>query len=313
MEGYDIPVTFIIFNRPDTTKLVFDKIRKIKPTKLYVISDGPRNSEEENLVKQTRSIIASVDWDCEVQTNYAEKNMECGLRIASGLDWVFEKEEYSIILEDDCVPDLSFFAFCRELLLEYKDDERMMYISGNNFHGNVNFTGSYDFVRIGWIWGWATWRRAWEKYDFEIKTWKQVKESNLLDGYYSKEEQAVFARNLDGLFADDYSVWDYQWQYTNAVNSGLCIVPCVNLVNNIGFDQNATHTKSTFSYYNGRTEEIGFPLKKPLVIVPNREYDRLTLIHVKGFEPSRIKRIWKRIKRIIKKILVMCGLYGKKS
>jgi hypothetical protein len=300
---FDIPVVFIIFNRPYTSKIVFEEIRKAKPKKLYVISDAPRNETDEKLVQESRAIIDTVDWDCEVNKNYAEKNMTCGVRVASGLDWVFSKEEYAIILEDDCVPEQTFFRYCQELLKKYKDDERIMYISGNNFHKKIDIPDSYSFVKFGWIWGWATWARAWDKYDFHVETWPEVRKSNVLKGYYNKMELKVMTRDLGYLeTSNTVFTWDYQWQYTNAINSGLCIVPKCNLVNNIGFDENATHTKGKMLYYDGTTQELQFPLHHPRAIVCNSEYDRLTVIHMKGGQ-NRWIALTKRVIHKIKKIL----------
>lgn len=281
MEGYDIPITFIVFNRPDTTVKVFEKIKQIKPQKLLIISDAARNNDEKTFVDESRKIAESVDWECTVLKNYAESNMGCGYRVSSGLDWVFENVDYSIILEDDCVPEISFFQFCREMLLKYKDDERIMYITGDNFHKDVVFDASYDFAKIGWIWGWATWRRAWKKYDFKVPSWASVKEKNLLEGYYTKKENKFFANDIESLFTRNFHTWDFQWQYANAINSGLCVVPKVNLISNIGFDINATHTTGKMPFYDDKTEPLSFPLEDPKVIVANKKYDDLTFLRMK--------------------------------
>jgi len=300
MKQFDVPICFIIFNRPDTTEIVFKQIRALEPKKLYIVSDAARDETEKEIVQRTRAIVEdNVDWECEVIKNYAHVNMGCGPRVSSGISWVFEREEELIILEDDCVPDQSFFCFAQEMLEKYRNDERVMYISGDNFHKDVFIHDSYDFVKIGWIWGWATWKRAWNKYDFRFSHWKKDRET--VRRFYTKDEYEVFARDLDSLTERGLYTWDYQWQYSCAINGGLCIVPKVNLVNNIGFRPDATHTKTTNPYYDGTTKTLMFPLKDPETILPNVEYDRKTLRYMKGFDPSRLKRILRRVKRRIKK------------
>jgi len=299
MKQFNVPICFIIFNRPDTTEKVFQQIRVVKPKKLYVVSDAARNETEEDVVQRTRAIIEdNVDWECEVIKNYAQINMGCGERVSSGISWAFEREEELIILEDDCVPDQSFFYYAQELLEKYKNDERIMYISGDNFHKDIDIHFSYDFVKIGWIWGWATWKRAWSKYDFQFSHWKKDRES--VRRFYTKDEYEAFARDLDSLTERGMYTWDFQWQYCCAINGGLCIIPEVNLINNIGFGANATHTKTAIPYYNGSTKTLMFPLKDPEVILPNLEYDRKTLRFMKGFAPNRLERIIKIIKRFIR-------------
>ena len=160
------PVALLIFNRPDTTERVFNAVAKARPSKLLVVADGPRDSRpgEAARCEQTRAIIKRVDWDCEVITNFADRNMGCKLRVSSGIDWIFEQVEEAIILEDDCLPDPSFFRFCDEMLERYRDNERVGMVSGGNLQfGRHRGTGSYYFSKYTHIWGWASWRRAWKR------------------------------------------------------------------------------------------------------------------------------------------------------
>ncbi len=290
MEMNEVPVTLIIFNRPETTRKVFEQVKKICPKKIFIISDEGRNEKEKEIVREARRIVEDIDWECEIHKNYAKQNMGCGYRVSSGLDWVFDHTEFSIILEDDCVPNRSFFRFCSEMLEKYRDDERIMYISGNNFHKQIPFSHSYDFVNIGWIWGWATWRRAWEKYDFKISSWKEESKNKMLRRFYTDNEYPIFENDLKALSDRGLFTWDFQWQYACACNNGMCIVPCKNLITNIGFGEEATHTKTRRAYYDGRSSELEFPLSDPEFIIPNRKYDYLTLVHLKGFEPGIIRR-----------------------
>jgi hypothetical protein len=177
------PVVLIVFNRPDPTAQVFAAIREAQPSQLFLISDGPRANRPDDLEKcrAVRAVIDQVDWPCDVQTNYAEKNMGCKYRVASGLDWVFSVVEEAIILEDDCLPHPSFFKYCEELLEKYRDDRRIGIISGhNNLFGYRRSADSYYYSNIPYIWGWATWRRTWEAYDFNISLWPEVRDSNRL-------------------------------------------------------------------------------------------------------------------------------------
>ena len=176
------PVTMIIFNRYDKAKKVFEQVKLVKPPKLLIVADGPRESRpnEKELCEKTRSIISEIDWDCEVLTNFAEKNMGCKDRIASGLDWVFSQVEESIILEDDCIPSLSFFYFCEENLRKYKNDSRIMMISGDNhLFGKKTISDSYYFSRHVHIWGWATWKNRWKDFKTDISDYTNIDIENL--------------------------------------------------------------------------------------------------------------------------------------
>jgi len=239
------PVAFFIFNRPDFTNIVFDSIAKVKPEKLLVVADGPRFPEEAEKCKQARSVIEKVDWNCKVLTNFSEKNIGCGKRVASGLDWVFSECEEAIILEDDCVPSTSFFYFCQTLLEYYRFDKRIMYISGSNFQGGQSRTDySYYFSKYcHHMWGWASWKRAWKYYDFNMKTWDEFKKSNLIQSVCNTLYEQVFWRDMfERVFYGKIDTWDIQWYYTCWSQDGSIIVPNVNLVSNIGFCSDATHT-----------------------------------------------------------------------
>lgn len=240
------PVAFFIFNRPDLTSIVFDTIAQAKPKKLLVVADGPRFPEEAEKCREARAVIERVDWDCEVLTNFSQINLGCKYRVSSGLYWVFSKVEEAIILEDDCLPAPSFFYFCQTLLAHYRYDERIMHISGNNFQfGQSRTEYSYYFSKYSHIWGWASWRRAWKHYDVQIKTWSQYKDSEVLsyiceDSYEQKYWIDIFER----VFKGDIDTWDYQWMYACWCQSSLSILPESNLVSNIGFGADGTHTSN---------------------------------------------------------------------
>ncbi len=306
------PVTFIIFNRPDTTQKVFDAIRLAKPEKLLLIADGPRDGRpgEREKCEQTRKIVENIDWECEVLRNYSDINMGCKKRVSSGLNWVFENVEESIILEDDCLPDPSFFRYCQELLEKYRDDERVMVISGDNMLFEKNMQEhSYYFTKYVHIWGWATWRRAWKLYDVNIELWPKANEKGLLLGIVDKLELYQWKNNLNSVYAENFDTWDYQWVFSIWMQSGLSIAPGKNLISNIGFNQDATHTHGASIYSNMQTEPLTFPLKHPPYIIRDIQNDKIE---------SRIcykdsKYLWlgpfvpylRRVKRMMQKLIGM--------
>lgn len=250
------PILFIIFNRPDTIQKVFNSIRQAKPKQLFVAADGPREDKagEAEQCQRARDIVNQVDWDCEIRTLFQEKNLGCGPGPSSAppsaISWFFNNVEDGIILEDDCLPHPDFYVFCEQLLDYYRTNEKIMCISGDNFqYGRKRGKASYYFSDYRGIpkpiWGWATWRRAWKHYNCE----------------FLPEE----ARNY---------VWDTQWMMCIRKNYGLTVIPNVNLVANIGFDDDATHTQGTWRFTNLPTENMVFPLVHPTKIHPNRAADR---------------------------------------
>jgi hypothetical protein len=275
------PIALIIFNRADTTARVFEAIRQAQPLKLFVIADGPRQGKvgEAEKCAAARAIVDRVDWKCEVKTNYSDTNLGCKLRPASGIDWVFEQVEEAIILEDDCLPDPTFFAFCDEMLERYREDRRMMAICGNNFQfGRQRTRDSYYFSRYPHCWGWATWRRAWQHFDLDMKLWPTVRDGNWLQDIltedaevkmWEKTFQCVYDRTID-------TAWDYQWTFACWIHSGLAILPSVNLISNIGFGANATHTTGGGKLANMSVEAISQPLAHPQFVLRDAEADRYT-------------------------------------
>jgi hypothetical protein len=274
------PVAFFIFKRPDTTEKVFEAIRQAKPPKLFVVADGPRPDRpgEAEKCAAARAIIDRVDWDCEVIKNYSDVNLSARIRVSSGLDWVFEMVEEAILLEDDCLPNPSFFPFCETLLDWYREDKRIMMISGNNVLGEwKSDSQSYHFSYYGSIWGWASWRRAWQYYDVDIKLWQNQEARNRLRDIIANNYQyKVRSKNFDDAYSKRVDAWDYQWNLARLLQSGLSIVPCVNLISNIGFGEDATNTKSSNSTIaNLKTENIELPLKFNTITVADRDYDKI--------------------------------------
>jgi hypothetical protein len=304
------PIALIIFNRPDHTESVFEAIRQAQPPKLLVIADGPRPDRPDDIEQcaATRAIIDRVDWDCEVLKNFSDVNLGCGIRPATGISWVFDHVEEAIILEDDCIPHPSFFSYCDELLERYRHDERVMHISGNNFWSNKHqLEDSYTFSRYTLSWGWATWRRAWMHYDRDMKHWPEIKQKNLLKRILNDQDAAHnWTKIFQNVVDVNSDVWDYQWTLTCWLQSGLAIIPNVNLVSNVGFGANATHTFSDDSAcedcpsFSVPASAIGIPLTHPSFVLRNVIVDEFLQENLYEYYPPFLKRI--RLKRIKQKI-----------
>jgi tetratricopeptide (TPR) repeat protein len=261
------PVCLIIFNRPDTTAKVFEAIRQAKPPKLLVVADGPRldHPGEADICAATQAVLQQIDWNCEATLNLSATNLGCGQRVSSGLDWVFSTVEEAIILEDDCVPHPTFFRFCEELLEKYRTDERIMAISGNNFQfGSHRTPYSYYFSRYFHCWGWATWRRAWQHFDNQMQQWPMVQNTSWLHPWFGNNPQAI--QYWSTIFENVYrgfNSWAYIYTFTCWHHQGLTILPHDNLVSNIGFDDQATHTKGSNRFASLPTKASSFPLSHP--------------------------------------------------
>ncbi len=279
---FKTPVLLIIFNRAETTRVVFEAIRKARPPRLYVAADGPRPGVDTDKVKcaEARKIVERVDWPCEVKTLFQDKNLNCGKAPSTAMTWFFEHEEEGIILEDDCLPSQSFFRFCQELLEYYRNDSRVMHIGGNNFldgwRNDPDY--SYYFSRSGHIWGWATWRRAWQTFDLDILLYEELKQKGFFDDFFlNRFEKFYRLRKFDKTVAKRGKVdwWDYQWDFARFSHSGLAIVPHKNLVKNLGFGAGATHTVSgTGKMTSMEAMEMEFPLKHPHFVIRDTESDR---------------------------------------
>lgn len=278
------PIALVLFNRPQHTARVFERIAAARPQQLFLIADGPRADrpdDRENCAR-ARAVVERIDWDCDVQRAFSDINLGCGVRPATGIQWVFEHVESSIILEDDCVPDASFFPYCEALLDRFQDDERVMTVSGrNHFTRNVDGPYSYHFTLFPNCWGWATWRRAWRLYDFNIPLWRELRHSEWLADVL-REPQAVeywaplFDKACDAGPVLDY--WDHQWSFTCWSQHGLSIAPNVNLVQNVGFGADATHTRSQTDYRaQAEAKSMALPLRHPPYVARDVRADRQRL------------------------------------
>lgn len=281
----EAPVVLFVYNRPDTTIRVLEKIRECKPMQLIIVADGPKNEQEEQAVYETRALFEAIDWDCKLICRYSEINQGCAKSIASGLDFVFEKYENAIILEDDCVPSPSFFKFCNDLLVRYSNSS-VMHISGNNLLQNLDIENSYFFTTCAFPpWGWATWKRAWQKYKAVITDWEAKASQFENQGLFIKNEnplwnRAIIANTKKG------DTWDHQWAIALWENSGLAINPKNNLVSNIGFDNRAIHTRGNSEFANMPAETLPLNLKHPEFVKVDLSLNRAYYAQIEKFFKS---------------------------
>lgn len=272
-------VALFIFNRPRITSEVYECIRLARPSRFLVVADGPRPTrpEDEQLCRATRKVVSSPDWPCELLTHFAESNMGCRQRVSSGIDWVFQHCAEAIILEDDCLPHSSFFGFCSNMLRHYREDTRIMHVSGDNFHGETQRgTGSYYFSRYPFTWGWATWSRAWRYYDAALSLWPAASAGRWLESIFEDPlEIQHWSAVFDGVYRGEIDTWDYQWVFGCLYQSGLSILPNRNLISNIGVGPDATHFKDGHSTVGIPTRDLG-ECVHPAAIIRDREADRST-------------------------------------
>jgi len=309
----DTPVLFLIFNRPDTTKLVFEQIRSAKPKLLFIAADGPRDgnaSDKINCEEVKKFVLDKIDWNCRVSTLFREQNLGCGTAVSTAISWFFEHVEKGIILEDDCLPNQSFFFFCSELLERYKENHSFMHITGTNYDDKIKFgNGSYYLSSYPHVWGWATWRRAWKNYDFELNN--ELLYNNLIERKFKDPFEKQFWKSRIKLIKDKtVSAWDYQWMLSIWKANGLCLNTNYNLVVNIGFNNDATHTKGESPYVDSHLkciDEINHP--SILSIVEGSEEVFIEQVHGirrKGYAQyysQRFRNLIDKIKKVLYKII----------
>lgn len=299
------PILFIIFNRPDTTKKVFDEIRKVKPKRLFIAGDGPRKDNQNDLLKceETRKIINQIDWDCEVETFFRENNLGCKEAVSSAIDWFFQNVNQGIILEDDCLPASDFFRFCDLMLDRYANDSRISHITGCNLQDGIKRgESSYFFSNLSHIWGWATWRRVWENYDKNLTNFELEDANSAFSNIFDNEIiLKAWLDKFDEMKKRKIDTWDYQFSFLNFFNNQLSIVPNVNLISNIGFNENATHTFNNSDLYaNIPLQHLEFEILHPKFILPNKLADQKKMFY--EFQVDKQLRKIKKNKQIHRKI-----------
>lgn len=298
-----IPVLFVIFNRPDLTQQVFDVIKKVRPKSLFISADGPRpgNSNDITKCEQTRRIREQVDWECEVHIKFSDINLGCKKSVSSGIDWYFEHVDQGIILEDDCLPDLSFFAFCETMLERYRNHPKIMGITGTNMQFGKNFgDGSYYFSRHMVVWGWATWKRAWQKFEYDMEGFTEFKKNGLIKKIFpNRKTQQFWLYKFDEAYNGTQS-WAFPWAFSLMNNDGLCVTPNINLVSNIGFNRGGVHANDKSSLMDKIPLQTMEMIVDPTVVAPAFEADMaLTCLAAKEQMPALVNRIVLMVKKSI--------------
>ncbi len=266
------PVLFIIFRRPENTARVFAAIREARPRQLFVAADGPRKNHPSDTEKcrLAREAATQVDWPCDVHTRFLDTNQGCGHAVSSAIHWFFQHVEEGIILEDDILPDPSFFPYCAVLLERYRDDPRVMNITGYNPLTRSVGNGSYYPSRFFHCWGWATWRRVERLYDYELRSFPSLRDSAVFDKAFPRRLQKDhFMAEFELYHGHDCGNWDMQWFYMIVVHEGICLNPCVNLVKNIGFGPDSTFAANSASYHAHRKTGKMNSFTPPSSLEPN--------------------------------------------
>lgn len=286
----ETPVVIVLFRRPSMTRNLINILRKVKPKEVFVIADGPSTDKDRILCQSTRNEVNSIDWDCKIHKKYADKNLGLRRNIAGGLKWVFSKVDEAIVLEDDLIPEISFFQYCESLLKKYRNNRNIISISGNCFLKDKSIVkDSYYFSRYVHSWGWATWKRAWDMYDDKMIEWPKRRNSNWLRQVFGNKVIEIYWRIIfDKVYTGKIDSWAYRWTYTSLLNNCLTIIPAVNLVTNVGYDNHATHTKVKNSTLDLSTRSIHFPLKHPQHIKRNELADSITEKNAYKIELTRV-------------------------
>ncbi|KMQ51544.1 hypothetical protein CHISP_1552 [Chitinispirillum alkaliphilum] len=291
-------VLFLVFNRLGTTKKVFEAIKKAQPPKLYLAADGPRNEKlgEYEMVQAVRDYLSnSIDWDCEVKTLFREKNLGCKHAVSDAINWFFDHEEMGIILEDDCLPSQSFFWFCENLLKKYKDDKRIGMVSGFNY-GIEDWKFRYDYVfsKYPMIWGWATWKTRWKNYLEAYVDYDEIVATKQLTEMFGKNEASRRMKQFENARSGIIDTWDYVWALSLYKNCQFTIIPKFNLIENVGFGLDATHTTGVSKFAKIKTSEISLPLIHPPYIVQDPDIYKIVFN-----KTSLLKRVCYKVRKKI--------------
>lgn len=273
----DVPVLFVIYRRSEATRRVFEAIAAARPRRLFIAADGPATTADREACEATRAVVGRVDWECDVVYDWSDQNLGLNRRMISAINWVFREFDSAIVLEDDCVPHPRFFDFCSSMLHRYRDDSRVVHVSGECYRVRREGNCSYFFSKYPLAWGWGTWRRAWSLFDPVIRSWPQFRaqpEANAL--FDSADERhywlSTFARLYEDQTIGKPISWDYAWYYACMTN-GLSIHPVSNLVSNIGHGPLASNTRDVTELSNRPTEPLEDALVHPDWIVRDRQAD----------------------------------------
>ncbi|MDR3717138.1 MAG: hypothetical protein P4L51_30365 [Puia sp.] len=295
----ETPVLLVIFNRPDTTKAVMEALQTARPRHLLIAADAPRigRQGEAELCAETRdTVLSMINWPCEPQWRTSETNLGCGPGVASAISWALTKFETTIVLEDDCVPHPDFFAFVDAMLDRYRDDPRVMLVSGINvLRGRYKLPYSYGFSRYPLTWGWATWRHSWERFDYNMKAWPAIRESGVLvDILGDKRVTEYWMRELDKIVDGSINTWDYQLHLAMWLHGAYSVYPSSNFITNIGLQ--GTHTNTLSPVHNLPTAALQYPLKHPPVVYRDLTAD--ALIRRAWYLPTVGDRVSNKLRKI---------------
>lgn len=281
------PLLILIFNRPKETRQLLIYLQKIKPKKIYVFSDGPRNNNLSDIINNNncKSLFKKLKWKCSIKKKYLKNNLGCKNAVSKGISWFFKNEKYGIILEDDCMPTLGFFNFCEWGLKKFKDNKNIGSITGNNFlKSKVPIKSSYYFSKYAHCWGWATWSDRWKIYDKNISFWKKWKHSKNFEKMFNlKLEYQYWKKIFDNVFLDKIDSWAYPWNLCLWYNNKVTLTPKCNLVKNIGYGGSATHTFVNSDNLKYQTSNLVYPYKSPQKNNINIKADNYVFFnHIKG-------------------------------
>ena len=309
MNKFPIPILLVVFNRKEIALASFEHIRRQRPKRLYIASDGARSDKigEKEIVDDIRkTILDSIDWDCEVKTLFQSVNLGCGIGVFTAINWLFDNEKWGVIIEDDCICNDSFFKFMEEMLLRYEDDCRIGMVAGFNGVGSAHMQHSYTFSRYKACWGWATWRRAWRNMDMKMSWRGTEQERSILHNMGGNGRDIHYWQYRLRCIDENYvSAWDWQWYFSLAAQNQLCIFPSVSLVSNIGFGADATHTSIVGSNsFQKSAGKLTFPLSHPQKILPDTTFDRQFYKYNHTFYNFIIQLIPFGLKRKIKKTIM---------
>lgn len=308
--SFSTPVLLIIFNRPSDSLRVIKKLQKIKPKVLFIAADGPRTNFSEDIqscIDCRKIVLDNINWECDVKTNFQDNNLGCGLHVSGAINWFFRNVYEGIILEDDCIPSKDFFVFSELLLSKYRNNEDVYVIGGSNFQKKRVTKESYYFSAYGDIWGWASWRRAWEKYNFTLTSFDDNKMRSQIEGYFSNPIEINYWLNIYfKMKHDPYDTWDFQWHLSQWYHGGINIIPNVNLISNIGFNAQGTHTLQRIKGISNRQTSRLNKIIHPSQIKINKEADSFTFnnrYNIKLKKKLTLLELWYLFKHTVKRFI----------
>lgn len=267
------------FNRPDALRRVLTEVQRAGVERLYVALDGPRpgRARDSHLCGEARAVVEADAWAPDISLRIREDNLGCKAAVTDALDWFFAAEAEGIVLEDDCLPDSSFFGYCATLLKRYRDDERVWLISGSNLLGTYRPRRSDYFFGDGGIWGWASWRRAWNARDIDMALWGDDDARDTARRFLGAWAWRFLAPRYEAVARGDIDTWDYQWSWTRASQGGLSVIPARNLISNIGFRPDGTHTVEDSWLSEIPRASLGPRLREPKKVRFDRGYQAIVV------------------------------------